>query len=71
MWLEKEVRKMEGKLEMTSWGRECWAWHGRLSDLGLTLLLTLRKRLRVEETLTGSGQWVPGPGTWRPGTVER
>lgn len=38
---------MEGKLEPTTWGGECWAWHDRLSDLGLTLLPTLRKLLRV------------------------
>lgn len=33
--LEKEVRKMEGKFEMTTRGGEWWAWHGRLSDLPL------------------------------------
>lgn len=65
----------EGKPEMTTWGGECWACRVRLSDLGLTLLPTLGKLLRVEgasmleETLTGSGAksctyLVLGPGLW-------
>lgn len=65
---------------MTTWGGECWAWPGRLSDLGLTLLPTLGKLPRVEgasmleETLTGSGAkscYLPvGPGTRPVGLLE-